>query len=96
MAYAGGAERGAVYTRREVVDFILDLVGYTDDQPLHTFRLLEPSFGEGDFLVPVVERLVRASLAESEPDDRMVNLLKGALRAVELHRYSFDQVRFKI
>jgi hypothetical protein len=27
--------RGAVFTRREVVDFILDLVGYTKDRPLH-------------------------------------------------------------
>ncbi|NCB75225.1 MAG: hypothetical protein EOM51_10875, partial [Clostridia bacterium] len=39
--------RGAVFTRSEVVDFILDLVGYTDDQPLYTKRLLEPSFGGG-------------------------------------------------
>lgn len=27
--------RGAVFTRREVVDFILDLAGYTPDEPLH-------------------------------------------------------------
>ena len=47
-------ERGAVFTRRETVDFILDLSGYTTDKPLHSFRLLEPSFGRGDFLLPVV------------------------------------------
>lgn len=39
--------RGAVFTRREVVDFILDMVGYTEDQPLHQKRVLEPSFGGG-------------------------------------------------
>jgi hypothetical protein len=39
--------RGAVFTRREVVDFILDLTGYTADQPLPHRRLLEPSFGGG-------------------------------------------------
>jgi hypothetical protein len=27
--------RGAIFTRPEVVEFILDLVGYTTDQPLH-------------------------------------------------------------
>ncbi|HPT50501.1 MAG TPA: hypothetical protein PLS67_10465 [Accumulibacter sp.] len=54
MAAAGHGERGAVFTRREVVDFILDLVGYTADKPLCRFRLLEPSFGHGDFLVGVV------------------------------------------
>ena len=31
--------RGAVFTRREVVDFILDLAGYTVDQPLRHCRL---------------------------------------------------------
>ena len=50
--------RGAIFTRREVVDFILDLVGYTNDQPLHEKRILEPSFGGGDFLLPIIERLL--------------------------------------
>src|SRR5690606_22770680 len=40
-------ERGAIFTRSEVVEFILDLCGYTPDQPLHRFRLLEPSSGAG-------------------------------------------------
>ena len=47
-------ERGAIFTRRDVVEFLLDLIGYTSDQPLYSKRILEPSFGEGDFiLVPV-------------------------------------------
>jgi hypothetical protein len=60
LASAAGTEsRGAIFTRSEVVDFILDLAGYTDDQPLHAKRLLEPAFGGGDFLLPVVGRLLR-------------------------------------
>ena len=55
-------ERGAVYTRRETVDFILDLIGYTFDRPLHRLTLLEPSFGNGDFLVRTVERLLTSYL----------------------------------
>ena len=59
LAAAGGiGERGAIFTRREVVEFILDLVGYTSDRPLMDRRLLEPSFGEGDFLLPAVARIV--------------------------------------
>ncbi len=57
-----GRERGAVYTRRETVDFILNLVGYLPDLPLHQYTLLEPSFGNGDFLVRAVERLVLSYL----------------------------------
>lgn len=45
--HSGTAQRGAIYTRREVVDFILDLVGYTANRPLTSFRLLEPSMGIG-------------------------------------------------
>ena len=60
LASAGMEARGAIFTRREVVDFILDLVGYTPSRPLHTPRLLEPSFGDGSFLLPAIERLITA------------------------------------
>ena len=60
LADSGAESRGAVFTRREVVDFILDLAGYTVDKPLHRARLLEPSMGQGDFLTPVVDRLLEA------------------------------------
>ena len=50
LATQGGIEaRGAIFTRAEVVDFILDLAGYTEDQPLYRKRLLEPSFGGRGF-----------------------------------------------
>lgn len=58
FAMASEEVRGAVFTRREVVDLILDLVGYTEDQDLSRFRLLEPAAGHGDFLLPAIERLV--------------------------------------
>lgn len=36
LAASGGIDsRSAIFTRPEVVDFILDLAGYTEDQPLH-------------------------------------------------------------
>lgn len=88
----GVEERGAVFTRREVVEFILDLVGYTEDQPLHELRLLEPSFGEGDFLLPAVDRLLtvwRASASGAEP----LETLRDCVRAVELHHTTFMRTR---
>ena len=88
-AASGTESRGAIFTRAEVVEFILDLVGYTEDQPLAQKRLLEPSFGGGDFLLPAVGRLLRAWRAgsgnKSAPED-----LGEAIRAVELHRETFD------
>lgn len=93
LATKSGVEaRGAVFTRPEVVDFILDLAGYTEDQPLHLKRILEPSFGSGDFLLPAVGRLLTAWRA-SKSDGSAVKELGNAIRAVELHRETFEATR---
>lgn len=80
--------RGAIFTRREVVDFILDLVGYTYDRPLHEMRILEPSFGGGDFLLPIVSRLL-AAWRVARPNGSALKDLCNAIKAVELHHDSF-------
>ena len=94
LSQAGIEERGAIFTRREVVDFILDLVGYTPDQPIHELPLLEPSFGDGDFLLAAVERLLAAwrNLSEAVPAAALAN----CIRAVELHQTSFESTRAKL
>lgn len=96
MAAAGVEARGAVFTRREVVDFILDLSGYTKDQPLHRCRLLEPSMGQGDFLTPVIDRLMIAYERETSGRGDVVRDLADCVRAVELHHLSYDRTRGQI
>jgi len=56
-----GADYGEVFTRRWIVDLILDLVGYSPEQDLADKVLIEPSCGSGAFLVPIVERLIQSS-----------------------------------
>ena len=91
LANAGGVEeRGAIYTRREVVDFILDLTGYSSDRPLHELKLLEPSFGDGDFLFPAIDRLLCAWKA-SDKTSKPLEALGDCIRAVELHRNTFNR-----
>lgn len=94
MAAAGTEARGAVFTRREVVDFILDLVGYTADQPLHRARILEPATGQGDFLLPTIDRLF-AAYRELPKQQRqgVVEDLGNCLCAVELHHASYEETR---
>lgn len=93
LAEAGTEERGAIFTRREVVGFILDLAGYTPDRPLHRMRLLEPAFGDGDFLLPVIDRLMAAWRASTDHAGDPVAALSGCIRAVELHHVSFARTR---
>ncbi len=96
LATTGGVEaRGAIFTRREVVEFLLDLAGYTSSRELHRLRLLEPSFGGGDFLLPAIERLLvswNAAGRQGDPSDA----LKDCIRAVELHRETFAETKGQI
>ena len=92
LAGAGVEARGAIYTRREVVDFMLDLIGYTDDQPLHEYQLLEPSVGHGDFLLPAVDRLLTAFRRAGGDPKHAVEQLSDCLLGVEIHRASFAEV----
>jgi type I restriction-modification system DNA methylase subunit len=96
LAEGGIEERGAIFTRREVVDFILDLTGYTSDKPLHTLRMLEPCFGAGDFLLPLVERLLGAYRQHGRQSKKDFAYLVDALRAVELHQTTFTATRQKL
>lgn len=48
---------GEVFTRRWVVETILDMVGYTADRDLADLLIVEPACGAGAFLRPIIERL---------------------------------------
>ncbi|HSV66513.1 MAG TPA: N-6 DNA methylase [Mycobacteriales bacterium] len=65
---AYGPVHGEVFTRRWVVEVMLDLVGYTADRELAAIRLVEPACGSGAFLIPAVERLL-ASLGGAGIDE---------------------------
>ena len=86
----------AIFTRSEVVDFIFDLAGYTEDQPLHKKRLMEPSFGGGDFLTAIVRRLLTSWRAATGGKGSALNDLANAIRAVELHRDTYQSTRREI
>ena len=88
---SGVDQRGAIYTKREVVEFMLDLAGYQQDKPLHRMRLLEPSFGGGEFLLAAVARLISAFKASDGKAD-----LVDCIRGVELHRSTFDATKIKL
>lgn len=88
---AGTEQRGAVFTRREVVDFILDLAGYTPTRALYKLKLLEPSFGEGDFLMPAIDRLLFAR-KKALAAGKQVGSLANCIRAIEVHQNTFNNV----
>ncbi|TSK09236.1 MAG: modification methylase PaeR7I [Geobacter sp.] len=86
-------EKGIVYTKECIASFILDLVGYKTDCDLLNYKLLEPSFGMGDFLLPAINRLLARAQNDSVVD---VNQLSGCIRAYELNLKSFRNVASKV
>jgi len=75
-----GHEYGAVFTRRWVVELILDLVGFTGDRDLAALRAIEPACGSGAFLGPMVERLSRSCRLHG----RRISEAADAIRACDL------------
>lgn len=65
---ASTANHGAVFTRRWVVDLILDLSGYVPERDLARMRAVEPAVGSGAFLLVMVERLIRSREVHSPYD----------------------------
>jgi hypothetical protein len=89
---APAEKNGAVYTKPWVVDLILDLVGYTADKPLDELLIVEPSAGDGSFLLRIVDRLAvscarrearfldcRASIVAYELDDASAERARRAI-----------------
>jgi hypothetical protein len=80
---------GEVFTRRWVVEVLLDLTGYTADRDLGVLTLCEPSVGAGAFLVPIVERLI----ASAHRHGRRLEHLHGALRSFDLQGHNVEFCR---
>jgi len=52
--------KGVVYTKRWVVELLLDLAGYRSENNLVDALAVEPSAGDGAFLGPMIERLLES------------------------------------
>jgi hypothetical protein len=84
-----GADYGEVFTRRWVVELILDLVGYTPDRDLASQLLVEPSCGTGAFLVPIADRLIESCHRQR----RDLTSLTDAVRAFDLLDANAERAR---
>jgi adenine-specific DNA-methyltransferase len=68
-------EHGAIFTRRWVVDLILDLAGYTADKDLGALTAIEPSCGAGAFLLPMTERLIQSAQTHGRPLEQLADAI---------------------
>lgn len=82
-------EHGEVFTRRWVVDLILDLLGYTADKDLCDVKLVEPACGTGAFLTAVASRISASCRTHNRP----LGAARAAVRALDLLDRNVEQSR---
>jgi len=71
---------GEVFTRRWVVELILDLAGYVPERDLAASVAVEPACGSGAFLGPMVSRLI----ASARLHGHELSECDGAIRAFDI------------
>jgi hypothetical protein len=76
----GRVNYGEIFTRRWVVERLLDLVGYDCEADLAQMVLVEPAAGSGAFLLPAIERLLASRRRAGIP---FIDL-GGCIRAFDL------------
>lgn len=85
------SEKGQIYTRPKVVEFMLTAIGLNTIQDFKNARILEPSCGEGEFVVAIVNRLI--NLPKARPS---VTQLSTKLLAVDLVTQSLEISKRKV
>ena len=63
---SNGGEHGTVFTRIEVVEFILSLSGLVEREDFLSKRVLDPAVGEGAFILCLIRHIVMAFNKEKE------------------------------
>jgi adenine-specific DNA-methyltransferase len=88
-----GRNHGEVFTSRNVVQYILDEVGYVSQKNLKNIRILEPSSGTGTFAKEIISRLFISSTIFnfSFQDALFANLL-----LIELEDSTFKELQKNI
>lgn len=89
---AAAHPKGVVYTKPWVVELLLDLAGYDSQANLVDALAIEPSAGEGAFLVAMALRLAASCLRQNRP----LTDCKASLIAYELEELSAETARQKL
>ena len=78
-----------MFTPDYIVDIILDSVGYTDDQIIDK-KIMEPSFGEGIFLIHIIKRLLRECKRLGLSKEETAKQLENNIYGIELDSCCFN------
>lgn len=82
--------KGIVYTKRWVVELLLELCGYSPEKNLVDALAVEPAAGNGAFLGPMINRLIQSCRKQGRP----LSDCRRSLLAYELDEISAARARY--
>ena len=98
----GRKETGCVYTPPDIVNEVLDAAGYVPARDLQSMTVLEPSCGNGAFLVEIVSRLVESIRLHSPFSDidslggEISTALSRNIMAIEIDGEALEEARSRV
>ncbi len=81
-------EKGQVFTPSYIVDFMLNEIGYTDEG-IDDKKILEPSAGDGNFLLSIIRRIMERSREKKFTKAKILKSLKNVF-AIEIDEHHYD------
>ncbi|MEY4902737.1 MAG: hypothetical protein RLZZ292_552, partial [Bacteroidota bacterium] len=81
---------GQVFTPTWIVNEILDLIGYNNEDILDKY-ILEPSSGDGVFLTEIVSRYIDVCINKHININQIIERLETYVYAIELDKMEFDK-----
>ena len=85
---------GEFYTPKEVIDYILDSVGYKPEDEIRGKRILDPACGSGGFLVEATQRLVERykkigfDLNDSDDAKQIIEECVNSIYGLDIHPFA--------
>ncbi|RXJ69301.1 hypothetical protein CRV08_04640 [Halarcobacter ebronensis] len=74
---------GQVFTPNYIVDIVLDEIGYKGDTIL-TKKIIEPSFGDGAFLIKIAQRLIEVCNLNNLSNQETMRILEENIYGIEI------------
>ncbi len=74
---------GQVFTPNHIIDLILDEVGYCGEKIIDK-KIIEPSFGDGAFLLKIIQRLIDSCKANKKSEKEIIEILNNNIYGVEI------------
>ncbi len=93
MIRKNGRRHGEVFTRLDVVSYILDEVGFKSHKNLQDVTLIEPAAGNGIFAIEIIKRLSKSS---SKYNFNFIKSLNANICFVELESESLKRLKLSL